>query len=393
MKRMSVTVLLFFLSLPVVFVSICASAQTYTESILYNFSSASGGASGPTSGLVMDKSNNLFGASNGVVFKLSSKGTYTILSQKGGSSTLVMDKAGTLYGTSSSGGLGYGFVYKLTSSKKLSVLHQFGRMSGDGLNPAGPVTLDTAGNLYGTTQFGGDATCNCGTVYKVSTKGVETILYKFLGGTDGSFPQANVLRDGKGNMYGTTSGGSDNGNGVVWKLDSKNVESTFYTPPASDLSYSQLNYLVRDSAGNSYTELNGNDNYGNQNGGMVQTNGTTSTFFLWYYFFNSCPLPLPIGALMVSGGTLYGTEEIGGAYAVCDENNGIYLNGGGDVYSFAPTTGTQTFLYSFPDPSSGLTDGFYPYNGVIADTAGNLYGTTAGGGLYGSGTVFKLTKN
>lgn len=114
-----------------------AQAQTYTESILYNFGSSSVGGSGPTSGLVMDKSNNLYGTTTGVVFKLSSTGTYTILSQAGGSSTLVMDKAGTLYGTSQIGGLGYGFVYKITSAKKYSVLHKFGRVSGDGLYPYG----------------------------------------------------------------------------------------------------------------------------------------------------------------------------------------------------------------------------------------------------------------
>lgn len=377
----------------VALLSVCASAQTYSETILYNFSSASGGATQPTSGLVLDKSKSLYGAANGVVYKLSSKGIFTILSQKGGNSTLVMDTAGTLYGTSPSGGLGYGFVYKLTSAKKLSLLHQFGRMSGDGLYPAGPVTLDTAGNMYGTTQFGGDATCNCGTIYEVSAKGVETVLYKFLGGSDGSYPQANVLRDGKGNLYGTSSGSTNNGNGVVWKLNSKNIQSILYSPPASDLSDSQLNYLVRDSAGNFYTELNGWDNNDNENGGMVQTNGVTSTFFLWYYFFNSCPLPYPIGALLITGSTLYGTEEVGGAYAVCDENNGIYLNGGGDVYSFIPATGGGSLLYSFPDPTSGLTDGFYPNNGVITDTAGNFYGTTQGGGSYGMGTIFKLTKN
>lgn len=374
----------------VALLSVCASAQTYSETILYNFSSASGGATQPTSGLVLDKSKSLYGAANGVVYKLSSKGIFTILSQKGGNSTLVMDTAGTLYGTSPSGGLGYGFVYKLTSAKKLSLLHQFGRMSGDGLYPAGPVTLDTAGNMYGTTQFGGDATCNCGTIYEVSAKGVETVLYKFLGGSDGSYPQANVLRDGKGNLYGTTNS-SSSGNGVIWKLDSANVETILYTP-ATDLG-SQLNYIVRDASGDFYTELNGTDYTDNQYGGMVQTNGKISTFYEFYYFFNSCPLPLPIGALMVTGSTLYGTEEVGGAYAVCDENNGIYLNGGGDVYSFIPATGGGSLLYSFPDPSSGLTDGFYPYNGVIADTAGNFYGTTAGGGVNGLGTIFKLTKN
>jgi uncharacterized repeat protein (TIGR03803 family) len=338
----------------------------------------------------MDKSGNLFGASNGVVFKLSPTGAYTILSKAGGSSTLVMDKAGTVYGTSASGGLGYGFVYKLTSTKKLSVLHQFGRMSGDGLYPAGPVTLDADENMYGTTQFGGDAACNCGTIFKVSPEGVETVLYKFHGGSDGAFPQANVLLDGKNNLYGTTKS-SSTGNGVIWKLSSKNVESVLYAAPSSDMGTS-LDYLVRDAKGNFYTELNGTDVNFNQYGGMVQTNGVVSNFYEFYYFFNSCPLPFPTGALLFTSGTLYGTDEVGGAYSVCDEDNGIYLNGGGDIYSFTPT-GSGVWLYSFPDPSSGSADGYYPANGVIADTAGNLYGTTAGGGVFGLGTIFKLTKD
>ena len=201
-----------------------------------------------------------------------------------------------------------------------------------------------------------------------------------------------MLRDGKGNLYGTTaSSGNVNSNGVIWKLSPTNVESVVYTSTV-DYTDAQLNYLVRDASGNFFTEMNGFDDFDNENGGMVQTNGPVSTFYDWYFFFNSCPLPYPIGALLLNGGTLYGTEVVGGAYLVCDENNGIYLNGGGDVYSFTPTRG-QTLLYSFADPSSGGTDGFYPVNGVISDTAGNLYGTTQGGGLHGMGTIFKLTKN
>jgi uncharacterized repeat protein (TIGR03803 family) len=305
---------------------------------------------------------------------------------------LAIDKSNNLYGTTNGGGVGYGTVFKITAAGKYSILHKFGRVAGDGTYPLGPVTLDNAGNIYGSTPSGGNSGCNCGTIYKLTAQGAESILYKFLGGTDGSRPQANVLTDGKGNLYGTTST-SSTGNGVMWKLNSKNVESILYTPPTTDLG-SQLNYIVRDSAGKFYTELNGTDQDFNQYGGIVQTNGATSTFYEFYYFFNSCPLPLPIGPLRIAGGTLYGSEYIGGAYSVCDENDGIYLNGGGDVYSFTPSGTGESWSYSFPDPSSGsTTDGWYPSGGAVTDSAGNVYSTTSTGGFYGKGIVVKLTKN
>jgi uncharacterized repeat protein (TIGR03803 family) len=74
------------------------------------------------------------------------------------------------------------------------------------------------GNLYGTTAFGGDAVCVCGTVFKVDMLGTETVLYRFTGGADGAYPRSSLIWDSAGNLYGTTSNNGVNGFGTVFKL-------------------------------------------------------------------------------------------------------------------------------------------------------------------------------
>jgi uncharacterized repeat protein (TIGR03803 family) len=105
-------------------------------------------------------------------------------------------------------GLGYGTVFTMIASGRETVVHNFAS-SPDGANPSGPLTLDTASNLYGTTQLGGSGCtpAGCGTVYKVDTAGNETVLYSFQAGTDGAAPYAGVILDPQGNIYGTTMGG------------------------------------------------------------------------------------------------------------------------------------------------------------------------------------------
>ena len=118
----------------------------------------------------------------------------------------------------------------------------------DGGYPVAGVIRDSAGNLYGTTYYGG--TANAGVVYKLDTTGHETVLYTFTGGADGGFPWSGVIRGSAGNLYGTTLGGGRAGAGVVYKLDSTGHETVLYTFTGGADGGFPYAGVIRDSAGN-----------------------------------------------------------------------------------------------------------------------------------------------
>ena len=155
------------------------------------------------------------------------------------SAGLVSDAAGNLYGTTEFGGdlscnapYGCGTVFKIDTEGQETVLHAF-RWGADGAVPAGDLWLASDGTLYGTTAYGGGSSnCKngCGTVFKVGKTGKETVLYKFAG-TDGSLPNGSLAQDKDGNLYGTTmwGGGHDGtGGGVAFKLDKVGKETTLH---------------------------------------------------------------------------------------------------------------------------------------------------------------------
>jgi uncharacterized repeat protein (TIGR03803 family) len=204
--------------------------------VLYAFEGGIDGAQ-PIGNLARDSQGNLYGNTYeggsfdcqgpgcGTLFKVDARGTETILHvflstepygiiPFGG---LIRDKGGNLYGTANAGGAfpENGTIFKLDPAGVLTVLYNF--MGGmDGSGPFAPLILDTAGNLYGTTELGGDPSCKllgtflgCGTVFKLDTAGRETVLYTFKGGKGGGFPDAGLVRDATGNLYGTASLGGD----------------------------------------------------------------------------------------------------------------------------------------------------------------------------------------
>jgi uncharacterized repeat protein (TIGR03803 family) len=188
--------------------------------VLHSFAGSPVDGALPAAGLARDALGNLYGAASeggaydhGAAFKLSSIGTETLLhSFTGGSdgeepaANLLLDPAGNLYGTTPMGsGESDGTVFKLSAGGNLTVLHSFPAFAGDGQYPSSGLIRDTAGNLYGTTG-GGGANSN-GTVYELGKTGAETILYSFTGGSDGSDPGADLLRDAAGDLYGTTTEG------------------------------------------------------------------------------------------------------------------------------------------------------------------------------------------
>lgn len=390
----------------------CARAQTYTETILHRFSGYHAehvDGSGPFGTLIQDAAGNLYGTTTGggahgegTVYEIEATGKEMLLHSFFGPpdgsdcvAGLLQDSAGNLYGTSDFGGDsacgssqgGCGVVFELHPKGKARILHSFGSSAGDGYFAYGGLTGDPAGNLYGTTSAGGSsgAGCTyeygCGTVFKIAPGGVETVLYNFCSlaeCADGQGPDGTLVRDAAGNLFGTTEVGGAYNFGTVFKLDAAGNETVLHSFGSfpSDGQY-PLGGLTADPAGNLYgvTPWGGQALAGTVY--KIDRTGTETVLFS----FDGADGAGPEGALVIDpNGNLYGTTESGGAYGV------------GTVFKL-DRTGTETVLYSF----AGGYDGALPIAGLLRDGAGNLYGTTAGGGgnSYwcdgGCGTVFRLT--
>jgi uncharacterized repeat protein (TIGR03803 family) len=198
-----------------------------TEKVLHRFHGADG--QNPAAGLTPDAQGNLYGTTigggafgHGTVFVLTSAGAEKVLySFTGGAdgsqpwSGLILDTQGDLYGTTLFGGAsGLGTVFEITPAGAENVLYSFS--GADGQNPIGELVRDAQANLYGTTQFGGAS--GGGTVFELTSTGIEKVLYGFTGGTDGSEPVAGVIRDPQGNLYGTTENGGASGVGTIFEV-------------------------------------------------------------------------------------------------------------------------------------------------------------------------------
>jgi len=283
---------------------------------------------------------------------------------------VIRDSKGNLYGTTFAGGSPRktnGLVYKLDKAGRETVLYNFTATAG-GTNPEAGVIRDSAGNLYGTAVLGGAA--DAGVVYKVDTAGKHTVLYTFTGGADGNDPFAGVIRDPAGNLYGTTFAGGAPGVGVVYKLDTAGQETVLYTFTGGADGGSPYAGVIRDSKGNLY----GTASNGGAGSGVVYELSTTGEEQVLYSFTGGADGARPAaGVIRDPAGNLYGTTVAGGT-----ANAGV-------VYKLDPA-GNQTVLYTF----TGGADGGEPHAGVISDAAGNLYGTTFGGGAANAGVVFKL---
>ena len=339
-------VLTFTLAVALVFAPQPTQAQTFT--VLYTFTGGADGGS-PYAGVVLDGAGNLYGTTTaggsgvfdcptgcGTVFKVDATGDETVLHSFGETNTdgafpfygyLVRDGAGNLYGTTDYGGIhGSGTIFRVSPTGK-EVFFSFN--GSDGGFPFAGLVADTSGNFYGTTYVRGTGCLpyGCGTVFKINSKGKESILYSFTGAPDGDNPFAGLVRDSAGNLYGTTITGGTNGAGTVFKVDTTGKETVLYSFCSNACQDGEIPYsaLIRDNAGN-----------------------------------------------------LYGTTLAGGMF------------GSGTVFKL-DSTGVETVLYNFCS-QSGCTDGSQPYAGLVRDAAGDLYGTTYGGGANQAGTVFEVDK-
>lgn len=225
----------------------------------------------PWSPLIRDSSGNLFGTTNnggagnnGVVFKLSRSGYYTVLYAFTGRSdgghpvgSLIEDSAGNLYGTTEGGNTNginsYGSVFKISPAGVESTLYSFPSP----VASTGSLALDKAGNLYGTTEFGGNVSCyygeGCGTIFEISASGSYAELHDF-DGTDGQQPYAGLILK-SGNLFGTTDSGGAYGLGTVFQLNIASGALTDlhdFAGPTSDGESPSYGNLIRDRAGNLY---------------------------------------------------------------------------------------------------------------------------------------------
>jgi len=312
---------------------------------------------------------------------------------------VIQDSSGTLYGTTIEGGAySGGTVFKLTPKGKLSLLHSFYSTASDGLEPASRLLLDDNGNLYGTTIAGGD-NCNdgsdtfgCGTVFKISSSGKESILHSFEGGipssSDGANPSSGLIADSNSNaMYGTTWGGYNGG--VVYQITPSGKETILYTAPDYPTLYGPL---VQDIHGDLWgTSGGGNDHLCEGSCGTVFKLHKTSKGWVettTYSFTGQADGADPWAGLVYDSvrHVFYGVTELGGANQTCYYEGSL---GGCGVLFKLDSTGTQlTVLHAF----NGKVDGQFPVADLILDPMGNLYGTTSGGGpSSGQGTVFAYT--
>jgi uncharacterized repeat protein (TIGR03803 family) len=360
-RQIPIPTLAFLAALLSALVMLSQLSMAQSEATLYSFTGGNDGAN-PWGGLVM-LSGNLYGStalggvdSCGVVFELQlSKGKwkesvlYTFTGPDGCTpvGNVAADATGNIYGSTQNGGAnGDGVAYRISPAGNGTwteeVLYTFPTVGGDGNTPFSGVILDAAGNVYGSTIYGGGKGyqngCRdyegCGTIFKLTPNGsswTETVLYRFTGGADGAYPNALTL-DSEGRLYGTTGGGGTSGYaGTIFRL----VPS-----------------------------------------------GTNWKIETLYEFTGNADGAYPAGALTLdSSGNVYGTTTVGGAYFA------------GNIFELlkptAPSSGWNfTNLYSF----TGNADGAAPEAGLVFDKAGNLYGTTAGNEAFNNslGSVFEL---
>ena len=383
---------------------VAVSCVAGTERILHSFSGGPSDGADPNAGLIVDSAGNLFGTTDGggakglgTVFEISPNGTETILHSFAGGPTdganpvagLVMDSAGNLYGTTDGGGAkGQGTVFEISPNGTETILHSFAGGTADGANPVAGLLMDSAGNLYGTTVNGGAK--GLGTVFEIGRSGAEIILYSFAGGPgDGAHPQSGLSMDLNGYLYGTTASGGAYGQGTVFTLNGNGTDYILHSfgGGTSDGANPQGGLVVDGTTIYGTTANGGFLTSQNAGSSCVNSNGCGTVF----------GIPIDGGLSeyathSFAGGPTDGEEPIGGLLLASNGNlygttysGGSNPDGAGAVFEIS--SAGETVLYSF---AGGTTDGAGPNGGLVMDSAANLYGTTEYGGADGDGTVFEI---
>jgi uncharacterized repeat protein (TIGR03803 family) len=281
----------------------------------------------------------------------------------------------------------------MDSTGKMVWVHSFNGVNGR--QPEAGMLRDAAGNLFGTTVDGGDLMCippyGCGTVFKLDATGKETISHKFNSPPYGPYgPEALLVEDPAGNHYGTTYIGGKYGSGTVFKIDKAGKLTIRYNFTGGSDGCSPDPGVILDSAGNLYGVTSGGGTGGCDGFGVVFKVDTSGNETVLHTFGGGDGSGPDSVLLFDAQGNLYGTTALGGTSDVCD-------GGCGTVFELSPQNGSwwETVLYNFCSLSD-CADGREPLRGpLVRDADGNLYGTTYFGGTsrncseVGCGVVFK----
>jgi uncharacterized repeat protein (TIGR03803 family) len=417
------------------FLATATSAHAADEKVLFSFNENNNMPFAPRGGVILDSAGNLYGTAagggfGGTVFELSlgadgkwiPKPIYRFQTNDNGAeslSSLIFDAAGNLYGTTIFGGEhDAGVVFQLLPGAnglwKEKILHSFAGGT-DGNYPVGRLSIDAAGNVYGTTVFGGgpNRACEngCGTVFKLTpgTNGewTETIVHSFqYTREDGGYPNGGVVVDAAGNLYGTTELGGGHSGGTAFEVSlvdgtwTENIVHNFCSSANCTDGNLPSAGLILDAAGNLYgtTESGGTMVGAGCEGGPCGTvfelspaagNSWTESVLYSFCSLANCAdgaLPSQFQLAFDAVGNLYGTTGAGGLRGGVCESLGC-----GTVFELTPGLGgvwSESVLYKFPP--NGL-HGLVGLSGVALDPSGNLYGTTDEGGANGEGTVIEVT--
>lgn len=379
---------LLFLLTAIVLTQIYGSTARAQETVLYSFKNTTDG-NFPDSGVILDKQGNLYGT------------------------TPVGGNLATC------GGNGCGEVFEIHHNSDGTwsdrSLYAFAGPSGDGASPYSTLFSDSRGHLFGMTYYGGTGSCSigqypgCGVVYELSHNATggwtESVLYNFQGGSDGAYPQATLVMDNLGNLYGTTQigGGSSLclagttpvGCGTVFELspnsDGSWSETVIHSFQGNFDGQSPSGAVLLDGAGSLYGVTAGggsvscrqyfNDSEDCGTVYKLRHSGAGWVKSTPYRFQGGTDGWLPLGSLVMdASGDLYGTTNYGG---VTTPKFGF-----GTVYELTPSGGswTESVLYRF----TGQLDGGYPVDGVTFDPSGNMFGLANAFGA-GTGTLYELS--
>jgi uncharacterized repeat protein (TIGR03803 family) len=322
-------------------------AQAQRFHVLHEFRDGPKDGASPAGALVRDQAGNLFGTTffggpnqNGVVYKIDPSGAESVVFAfpsdvahgRGPIWGVVLDQAGNLYGTADGGPNDEGVIFKISPSGEETILFDFpSKLPIGPIHPNGGLLMDKLGNLYGATVLGGNGNCidGCGTIYRLDTAGKVHMLHQFTGGADGLSPIGSLISDANGNLYGVAQVGGD------------------FTCST--------------------------ERFPGEGCGSVFKIAKNGKFTVLHAFHGGKDSDLPQGGLLLNpaDGKLYGATTGDG-------------NVRGVLFQIS-TTGQYKVVHRFTG-----TDGFSPNGVLISDDAGNIYGTTGGGGSHGIGTAFVM---
>ena len=259
--------------------------------------------------------------------------------------------------------------FSRVSAQTFSVLHSFAAGTANGEKPEAGVVLDSSGNMYGTTANGGST--GAGILWEYSPSGAFTILHTFTSTTDGSNPNCPIVIN-QNNIYGTTFGSGPSTYGTLWEYSSTGTFTVLHSFVSASDGGNPFAGVTFDSSGNMYgTCWQGGAN----SGGTLWEYSSTGTFSVLHAFTSALDgKTLYRGASFDTSGNLYGTCNAGGA------------NSSGTIWEYS-STGTFSVLYSLTSAS----DGGSPYAGVTVNSSGNLYGTCETGGAHSGGTLWEIS--